>query len=324
MELAKQALAHGYRGLRSSDLRAMLWGKWEDPLLGILGLHLLLMQPKPDLDLAKDVVTRLKGILNNFHHPDVEALSLGIGKMRGEKTEIAPFDAPPMLRKSWDILVKATSERPELIPFDSLAYQVADRLWGSSTWLIWQTLMPEPKTRGLASTSKIPVMDKNLSIQNFKNRVVVDDVTLYKQGFSASVEDDLQMEMDFENKYFETLDGGESKTYDNKLEQHTNEITIDVQDFVTVRTAIEELLIQKDFISSRLSIEKLAQKAQLTDVEFALLSMFQGYLIAQQRSYMKNDRKAFSLDNLVVQLGIPAEVILSGMGSLYIKLKVLR
>ncbi len=54
VELARQALARGYRGIGSSDLDAMLRGKWHDPLLGILGLHLLLQLPEPNLDTAEE------------------------------------------------------------------------------------------------------------------------------------------------------------------------------------------------------------------------------------------------------------------------------
>ena len=51
---------------------------------------------------------------------------------------MTPIGAPPMLRRSWQMLVQATAERPALIPPGSLNAQIADRLWGAGAWLSWQ------------------------------------------------------------------------------------------------------------------------------------------------------------------------------------------
>ena len=136
-ELARLALDHGWRGFHSTDLNAMLDGKWEDPLLGIYGLHLLLLASEPDLALAERVLGRLRGILVGPPHPDIDALDLELAHRQGRSIELPPFAAPPMLRRSWAMLVAATARQPSLVQPGSLAMRIADRLWGDGAWLVW-------------------------------------------------------------------------------------------------------------------------------------------------------------------------------------------
>ena len=47
-ELARQGLIDR-RQVLPRDVTEMLWAKWDNPMLGILGGHLLLLNPAPDL-----------------------------------------------------------------------------------------------------------------------------------------------------------------------------------------------------------------------------------------------------------------------------------
>ncbi|NCA71283.1 MAG: hypothetical protein EOM91_14520 [Sphingobacteriia bacterium] len=140
-ELARKALAHGWgRSIGATNIKDMLWGKWRDPMLGIFGLHLLLMQSDCDLDTAAEIHDHLRdSILHGFPHPDALALAHEIARRRGEPApETPPIDLPPMLRRSWAMLVAATARRPDLIPTGSLAATVGDRLAGGDAWLTWR------------------------------------------------------------------------------------------------------------------------------------------------------------------------------------------
>jgi hypothetical protein len=130
-ELARLALARG-RKVLSEELRQMLRVKLRNPMLGIFGAHLLLDDHKPDVDLFQAVVENLRSLLGR-QHPDVEALALRLPQPSSDYV----FNAPPMLRRSWSLVLGATIHQPHLVPPDSLAAQVAGRLWSDGPWLLW-------------------------------------------------------------------------------------------------------------------------------------------------------------------------------------------
>jgi hypothetical protein len=193
-ELARQALAHGWRAISTQDLSALLRGKWSDPLLGIFGLHLLLMKPEPDLALAEQVVERLReDILNRFQHPDVEALAAEICRLRGRHLELSSLDAPPMLRRSWQMLVAATSQQANLIGPNSLAARISDRLWGTGAWLIWEEPLKE-RSQARDDDWILPFLqgDREPSEQrgiiNLPDRIIIGNMTLRKRKPDQSYE----------------------------------------------------------------------------------------------------------------------------------------
>jgi hypothetical protein len=134
VELAQHALT-GRRQILSPRLREILGQNLDDPMLGMFGGHLLLLDPEPDLDLLRRIVEKVRGLLGQASHPDVEALAL-----RLEPSAVTHvFENPPMLRRSWTLALAASVTRPELVPVSSAASTVADRIWGEEPWLIWQS-----------------------------------------------------------------------------------------------------------------------------------------------------------------------------------------
>jgi len=130
-ELARLGLVNQRRVL-SDDIRRMLQDKVMNPMLGIYGAHLLLLEKQPDLALLQTVITNLRGLVG-MPHPDVEALTLRLESGAGSYV----FDQPPMLRRSWSLIVDATAHRPDLVPRGSFAATMADRVWGEGAWLLW-------------------------------------------------------------------------------------------------------------------------------------------------------------------------------------------
>jgi hypothetical protein len=100
-------------------------------MLGILGAHLLLLEPEFNPSLFQLVVATLRDLLGQ--HPDVEALAL----RQGNDGAPEAFTTPPMLRRSWRLVLERTVDHPELVPADSLMASVAPRIWGDGPWLLW-------------------------------------------------------------------------------------------------------------------------------------------------------------------------------------------
>jgi chaperonin GroEL len=145
-ELVRQALAEGRRGIARSDLQQLLRGKWQDPVLGIFAVHLLLQEREPDLYLAELAIENLREKVGGLTHPDVEALSIETSFRRGVPLEPRPsITVPPLLRASWHMLVRGSARDPALLPASSLCGRIGIRLWGAGAWLIWRA----PETAGL-------------------------------------------------------------------------------------------------------------------------------------------------------------------------------
>lgn len=172
VETARLGLIDTRQVLSEKVINTILMGKFKNPMLGILGAHLLLLNNSVKMDLLHTVVTNLRKLLGSNQHPDVEALALRLG----EKTSFV-FEHPPMLRRSWWHVVDATVDKKGLVPLGSTAAAAAERIWGAEPWLQWKTL---PAARleavtpnfSLAAVKKYPVSvvqhlaaDTNLAFQ---------------------------------------------------------------------------------------------------------------------------------------------------------------
>lgn len=133
-ELARQGLLEK-RAILKREIHDMMWLKFENPMLGIMGGHLLLMDADPNLGQLSIVVENLRGMLGK--HPDVEALALPLNEPQSAYT----FETLPMLRKSWKQVLKASISRPEIVPIDSEASNLSNHLWGEGMW-IFSTVKP--------------------------------------------------------------------------------------------------------------------------------------------------------------------------------------
>lgn len=128
------------QGLDPQTLHKMMREKLSNPMLGIYAAHLMIIHPHPDEGLMRELSDTLKELIGD--HPDVLAIDLwlsGKGKPR-------PYDSPPMLRTSWDILVNRTREHGQLAPSGSYTTRIAGRLWGAGAWLIWCAPPPQAET----------------------------------------------------------------------------------------------------------------------------------------------------------------------------------
>ncbi len=134
-EVALKSLA-ARRRLRGLDMGAILHGKFVDPMLGLYGAHLLLLDDEPNRG-TLDTVIRNTGRLLGARHPDLDAIRLARASLDGETPGPLSFGGPPMLAVSWDAVVAATRGDPEVVPAGSLSDLVSDRLIRHGPWVVW-------------------------------------------------------------------------------------------------------------------------------------------------------------------------------------------
>lgn len=154
-EFAKQSLAAGRLAVDAESMSEMLHGKFDYPMLGILAGHLLLLARKPNYALLRTVVSNLQRLVPGI--PDLQALLVALAQ-RKESVAAIDFEVnePPMLRCSWDILVEASHEYPELLPTSAHWMQYVYGLSGSQVWLAWQ----RPREATLPSRSRTQAQEK--------------------------------------------------------------------------------------------------------------------------------------------------------------------
>jgi hypothetical protein len=139
--------ARGVVGLESRVPPEMFPYQFTDPMFAIFAAHLLILSPRPDTHLLREVADHLKQLVGD--HPDVMSLYLWLDP----KADVPPFSSPPMLRSSWNIVVNRSAEREDIVPPGSYASRIPTRLWGSGAWLSWR--VPERLSWSATPASQI-------------------------------------------------------------------------------------------------------------------------------------------------------------------------
>ena len=133
LEKARIALADE-RQILNPELDALLLQKFDNPLAGILGGHLLLLEnPKGKrLELLNWVVEQGRKLVGR-NHPDIEALSLKCPK-RELRTK-GPIEAPPLFERSWQLIVEGSQHTPKLVPLS--LWQKVHAMVSMPPYLVW-------------------------------------------------------------------------------------------------------------------------------------------------------------------------------------------
>jgi hypothetical protein len=341
-ELARQALAYDRQGIHTDDLQDMLQGKWEDPLLGIFGVHLLLMRPDPDLGIAGLVVNRLQNdLLSGFRHPDVEILAVEIARRRGNPIKIPPIAAPPMLRRSWQMLVQATAEQPALIPPRSLNAQISDRLWGAGAWLAWQVPETPRPSKRKAKRSRRPkgyAMFEPDMLKSLRHAAMLDvGAEMPEPAMEESPAEetaDIEVEellakakvtySDLETELTNILDSETLQVWDDESPlpppDQPAERFLDLT-FAAVREKLEAFIPDIESMLDAIDLEELAYSTELDSNEFALLVHIISIPTMQRRAKETPIQDPLSLEALVSRLGLPAMQVLNAMMGLVGKIQ---
>jgi hypothetical protein len=135
-EIALNALLRGYDILASSDMQGLLHGKFDDPMLGIYGAHLLLQRKRINRDLFDTVCRNLHRLVGPI--PDLQALYVKSKRpMRQPDERLSLYRGlPPMLIRSWDLLIRHSRKRFSIIPSGSLSDRIAGSVVSSEPWLM--------------------------------------------------------------------------------------------------------------------------------------------------------------------------------------------
>ncbi len=148
LEVARQALARGRNVVDNYSLAELLSGKYQNPMMGLLAAHLLLLAKTPDLTLAEKVITNT-GNLIGADYPDLLVLSWKLTQLRGAANTVNPPDtagaeslidamkAPPMLQLSWHYFMEAYRSLGGKAVLDARLSKMASQLLSSSVWVSW-------------------------------------------------------------------------------------------------------------------------------------------------------------------------------------------
>jgi hypothetical protein len=129
----------------------MLWAKFENPILGIFAALLQLRRKKIDVAGLKYAVGNLLGLVGPL--PDVLAIGWALVQRDESLLKDSAFmqplndpkalTTPPLLAESWTHLMRASEQRPDLIPRGSLSDRVGDLNRPRGPWLTWRGEPPK-------------------------------------------------------------------------------------------------------------------------------------------------------------------------------------
>ena len=138
-------------------MQTLLYGKFENPMLGLLGAHILLRQPKVERHTIEMVLGNLNYLLPGSS--DVAALQILKALKLGEPIpKNISFETMPMLRAGFEAIIAADNAAEQIIPDGGWVERIAARVYTDSPWTSWEPL-PAPK----ASPPPLPPALFNLS-----------------------------------------------------------------------------------------------------------------------------------------------------------------
>jgi hypothetical protein len=153
-EQARLALA-SERRVASEVISQSLFAKFDNPMTGLFGAHLMLLAYETQRQIEREeargsetkrvwapvkfdqmlydiAVDNLAGLLGPGH-PDVTALATRSSNR--SLSDLTPVEMPPMLWRSWVLLIEASNERPDLVPVAT--WQRTVRLLSVRPFLVW-------------------------------------------------------------------------------------------------------------------------------------------------------------------------------------------
>lgn len=139
-ELALQSLINGRSLLSMDEVDSnLLVEKFNNPMLGIFGCHLLLQRTPKNQDLIRTVLSNLKKLVPQ--HPDVVALEImsrliGLGDA---KQPLQNVHWPPMLRRGYVAMRDKDWQSPGFIVKQSMCDRIRTRVLTGGVWTRWIT-----------------------------------------------------------------------------------------------------------------------------------------------------------------------------------------
>lgn len=171
LEVVRKAFARQRTDIGAEFLQELLDGKYRNPMLGLIGSHLLLDSAEQDEARMKAVVDNTATLLGE-DFPDIIALRLRLA----DRTDTAPapgpptVTSPPLLAASWVALTRQSGSDSS----KRTAMDVARMFWfpctveSTSTWFVWTEArnarrQTTPMPRGVSGVPS-DVADRGLTL----------------------------------------------------------------------------------------------------------------------------------------------------------------
>jgi hypothetical protein len=139
--------------LQPDQRQLLLDGKFENPMLGLVGAHLLFQASTIPEDTLDTVLGNLEWLLGPGS-PDLRALELMAARSFGRPVRAEAFERPPMLRLGLEAVIEAAVETPALVPSGGLLSQIALGRFVDSPWTTWKPLVGAADAMTLASRAE--------------------------------------------------------------------------------------------------------------------------------------------------------------------------
>lgn len=146
VDMAFDSLQSGLDRLPRRALDLLLYSKFDNPMLGLVGAHILLQrlrrrgQDHPDhnrdQNLLETVLGNLEGLVAGS--PDLQALLVMAANTLGTKVVSRPFVRPPMLRAGMEEIIQAAAKEPSIVSENGFVDRVAEQMYVDSPWTSWQ------------------------------------------------------------------------------------------------------------------------------------------------------------------------------------------
>lgn len=152
IETVRKGLIEGRNYVDTTIMREMLQRKFENPILGLYAAHLFLLEPSVNVGSLEEVVRNTAAMLGE-RYPDIVALAWACQRQSGRplsptiadlKTLLGQLAGPPLLARSWDLLIDAAREFDATLIGRSPAFRMAGDLVSQGVYLTWRTSRREP------------------------------------------------------------------------------------------------------------------------------------------------------------------------------------
>jgi hypothetical protein len=143
VDSALTGLQNGTDLMLPDERRMLLYAKFDNPMLGLVGAHALFREPTLQQRTIETIIGNLRGLLGR-DAPDVRALELMAARRFGGPVDAQPFERPPLLRAGLEAVLEAAAENRTLVPSGGLLAEIAVHRFLDSPWSTWSPLIGEP------------------------------------------------------------------------------------------------------------------------------------------------------------------------------------
>ena len=148
IEAAMQGLVNGKMIMHPAEAPSFLEGKFDNPMLGLIGAYALLLAEDVNFDLLTGVADTLLHLVP--HSPDARLLAF-LAQARGAMPPPAPptgwplFQEPPLFTSGTQRLLNIASHVREVCPADSWLGRISMTLVTDGPWTRWEPGLQTPE-----------------------------------------------------------------------------------------------------------------------------------------------------------------------------------